>query len=95
MSALSRIRSHPENKQADVSFKTAVLANSRYCPLIWIFSSKVANNEITRTHKRAFRILYKNNNLSFDKCLMTEVDLKIYIKNLQKVMRDVFKTQNY
>ena len=60
-----------------------------------MFSSKAANNEINRTHKRALRVLYKNNNLSFDKCLMKEAGITIHIKNLQKLILEVFKTLNY
>ena len=69
--------------------------NSVNGALIWKFSSKAANNEINRTHKRAPRMLYKNNNLSFDKCLMKEVGITILVKNLQNLMLEVFKSLNY
>ena len=95
MSAFSRIRNYLDNKQAHILCKTTVLANFNYCPLIWVFSSKAANNEINRTHKQALRVLYKNNNLSFDKCLMKEAGITIHVKNLQKIMLEVFKTLNY
>ena len=95
VSAFSRIRNHLHNEQADKFCKTTVLANFNYCPLISMFSSKAANNEINRTHKQAPRVLYKNNNLSFDKCLMKEVGITILVKNLQKLMLEVFKTLNY
>ena len=38
------------------------------------------------------RVLHKNNNLSFDKCLMKEAGITIHAKNLQKLMLDIFKT---
>ena len=59
-----------------------------------MLSSKAANKEINRTHKRALRVLHKNNNLSFDKCLMKEAGIKIHVKNLYKLMLEVFKTLN-
>ena len=52
--------------------KTIVLANLNYCPLIWMSSSKPGDNEINRTHERALRVLYENDNLSFDTCLIKE-----------------------
>ena len=57
-----------------------------------MLSSKAANNEINRTHKRALRVLHKNNNLSFDKCLMKEASITIHAKNLQKLILEIFKT---
>ena len=95
VSAFSRIRNYLDNKQADTSCKTTVLANFNYCPLILMFSPKAANNEINRTVKRALRVPYKNNNLLFNKCLMKEAGITINVKNLQKLMLEVFKTLNY
>ena len=51
MSAFFRSRSHLDNEQADVLWKTAVLANLDYFLLILKFSSKAVDNEINRTHK--------------------------------------------
>ena len=92
MSAFSRIRTYLDNKQANILCKTTIMANFNYCPLIWMFSSKVANNEINRRPKRALQVLHKNNNLSFDKCLMKEAGITIHAKNLQKLMLEIFKT---
>ena len=95
VSAFSRIRTYRDNKQANILCKTTVLANFNYCPLIWMLSSKAANKEINRTHKRALRVLHKNNNLSFDKCLMKEASITIHANNLQKLMLEIFKTLNH
>ena len=59
-----------------------------------MFSSKAANNEINRTHKRALRTLHEDYDASFELCLRREADTTIHIKNLQKVMLEVFKTLN-
>ena len=53
VSAFSRLRNYLDDTQAKLLCKTTVLANFNYCPLIWMFSSKAANNEINRTHKSA------------------------------------------
>ena len=63
--------------------------------LIWMLSFKAANKEINRTYKRAFRVLHKDNKLSFDKYLMKEAGTIIHVKNPHKLMLDVFKTLNY
>ena len=94
VSAFSTIRNYLYIKQIDKLSKKTVLADFNYCPLIWILSTKAANNEINRARKRPLWELYQNNNSSFDKCLMKEAGIKIHIKNLQKLMLEVFKTLN-
>jgi len=37
----------------------------------------------------------KDNNLSFDKCLMKEAGIKIHVKDLHKLMLEVYKTLNH
>ena len=94
VSAFSRVRNYLDDTQAKLLCKTTVLANFNYCPLIWMFSSKAANNEINRTHKRALRVLHKEYDASFELCLQREADATIHIKNLQKLILEVFKTLN-
>ena len=60
-----------------------------------MLSSKAANKEINRTYKRALLVLHKDNNLSFDKCLMKEAGITIHVKNLHELMLEVFKTLNH
>ena len=69
-----------------------VLSNFNYCPLIWLFSTKAANNEINRTHKRALRILLKDYDSSFDELLEKSESVKIHDQNLQKLMIEIYKT---
>ena len=95
VSAFSRVRNYLDNNQADILCKTTVLANFNYSPIIWMLSSKAVNKEINRTHKRALRALHKDNNLSFDKCLMKETGITIHVNNLHKLMLEVFKTLSY
>ena len=60
-----------------------------------MLSSKAANKEMNRAYKRAFRVLHKDTHFSFDKCLMKEAGITIHVKNLHKLMLDVFKTLHY
>ena len=90
VSAFSRLRNYLDVTQANLLCKTTLLTNVNYCPLIWI----AANNEINRTNKRALRVLHKEYDASFELCLQREADTTIHIKNLQKLMSEVFKTVN-
>ena len=52
--------------------KAFIESQFSYCPLIWMFHSRTMNNRINRLHERALRLVYKNENLSFEELL--EVD---------------------
>ena len=69
VSVFSRLRNYLDDTQAKFLCKTAVLANFNYCPLSWMFSSKAANKEINRTHKRTVTVLHKDYDASFETCL--------------------------
>ena len=59
-----------------------------------MFSSKAANKEINRTHKGALMVLHKDKDVSFDTCLQRWADTTIHVKNLQKLMIEIYKTLN-
>ena len=71
------------------------LSNLSYCPLIWLFCSKTANNDINRTHKRALRILYRDYESSFEELIERDNTKTIHTKNLQKLMIEVYKSLNH
>ena len=56
--ALSRLRGYISEKK--LLLNTVAMSNLQYCPLIWLFSSKAADNLINRMTKRAIRVIYDN-----------------------------------
>ena len=44
------------------------MSSLRYCPLIWNFCSKIANNLINKIHKRSLHVVYE----------IEDANLKIY-----------------
>ena len=79
---------HNQNSDAIGKSQRAVnrlltfLMNFSYCPLIWLFCSKTANNDINRTHKRALRILYRDYESTFEKLLEMDNTKTTHTKNL-------------
>ena len=71
------------------------MPNFSYCPLIWLFCSKGANNEMNRTHKRALRALYGDYESTFEELLDKDRSMTIHKKNLQTVMVEIYKTINH
>ena len=55
--ALNRIRDGLNTEKANRLGNSFILSIFNYCPLIWMFCSKTANNLINRSHKRALRVI--------------------------------------
>ena len=66
-------------------------SNFYYCPLVWIFHSRRVNNRINLIQEKAVRIIYKDNNSSFEELLRKENSLTIYQRNLKLLVTEMFK----
>ena len=53
-----------------------------------------ANEQIHRTHKRALQILYKDYESSSEALLTRSGSHSVHVKNLHKLMVEIFKTMN-
>ena len=95
VSAFARLNNYISREQALTVCDAVLLSNFNYCPLIWLFCNKGANKEIDRTHKRALRILFKDYESSFETLLARSSSNSIHIKNLQKLMTEIYKSMNH
>ena len=95
VSAFARLNNYISREQALTVCNAVILSNFNYCPLIWLFCNKGANKEIDRTHKRALRILYEDYDSSFETLLARSSSNSIHIKNLQKLMTEIYKSMNH
>ena len=64
-----------------------------YC-LIWIFCGKDANVSINRVRKRALRIMRQDIAAPFAELLVRGSECTIHIRNLQKLMLEIYKCLN-
>ena len=60
ISALFRIRSYLNVKKALAIYNAHIMSSFRYCPLIWMFCSKSAYNQIASTQTRAMRAIHQD-----------------------------------
>ena len=95
VSAFARLNNCISREQESTVCNAAILSSFNYCPLIWLFCNKGANKEIDHTHKHAFRILYKDYESSFETLLAPSGRNSIHIKNLQKLMKEIYKSMNH
>ena len=94
INAFSRLNTYISRPQVMLICNAIILSNFNYCPLIWLLSTKAANNEINCTHKRALKILFKDYDSSFAELLVKSGSVKIHVQNLQKLMIEISRTLN-
>ena len=71
-------------QKASLLYNSFILTNFNYCPLIWMFCGKTANEEVNRVHKRALRVLLNDFDSNFEELLHRNEEVTIHVKNLQK-----------
>ena len=92
--ALSRVAPYMDHHKIKVIMKAFVEAQFNYCPLIWMFHSRILNQRINRIHKRALRIAYQDKCSSFEELLRKDNSVTIHEKNLQRIATEMFKIIN-
>ena len=92
--ALARISKYLDKNKLRIVMKTFIQSQFNYCPLIWMFHSRIMNNKINKLHERALRIVYNNNNLTFQELLDLDIAVTIHQRNLQKLATEIYKVKN-
>ena len=90
ISAFSIVSRYLNEKQSLLLYNSFITTQFNYCPLIWIFCGKFANNELNRTHKRALPILFNDYSSNFNELLHKANECTIHQINLQKLMFEVY-----
>ena len=65
-----------------------------YCPLIWMFCSRMSNNKINKLQERSLRILYKDDYSNFEELLKKNHSVTIHIRNIQLLAIEMYKLKN-
>ena len=71
--------------------KSFISAQFGYCPLVWMMHSRILNNRINKIHERALRIVYKDNNPTFEELLRKDDSVSIHVRNIQALAIELFK----
>ena len=68
--------------------KAFITPQFSYCPRVWMFHSRTLNNRINKIHKRALRLVYKDETFhSFDDLLKRAFTRRIYKSLRQRSIR--------
>ena len=74
--------------------RTFIESQINYCPLVWMFHNRTLNNKISKLHERALRIVYRNNELSFQELLDKDNSVTVHQRNLRKLAMEMFKVKH-
>ena len=93
-SAFSRVAEYLDQDKRRILYNTFIMSNFNYCPLIWMFCGKDGNVSINRVHKWALRIMWQFIAAPFAELLARGNECTIHIRNLQKLMLEIYKCLN-
>ena len=65
-----------------------------YCPLTWMFHNRLINNKINRLHERYLRIVYNDNQSTFEEILEKDNTVSVHQRNLQFLAIELYNVVN-
>ena len=89
--ALSRVSYYMDFIQRKIIMNSYILAQFGYCLLVWMFYSRGLNNRINKIHKRALRIVYRDDKSSFETLLEKDKSFTIHERAIQKLCIELYK----
>ena len=75
-------------------FKSFIILQFSYCPIVWICSGRGLNNKINNIHERALRIVYQDKKFSFETLLKRGKFVLIHMKNDTYLVAEVVQVKN-
>ena len=92
--ALSRISKYISGDKKHLLFKSFIISQFNYCPIVWMCHGRGLNNKINNLHERALRTIYQDKKSSFETLLKHDKSVSIHVKNLQYLATEIFKVKN-
>ena len=92
--ALARIRKFLSVEQAKRLSDAYIMSTFKYCPLIWMFCNKTANNQINKIHKRCLRLVYQLEDTNFEDLLLKDNSWTIHENNIHNLLIEIYKSLN-
>ena len=92
---LSRLSSYLHNSVKNLILNSIIKSQFSYCPLVWMFCSRIAINMINKLHERSLRIIRNGYSSDFNILLENNNDIYNHHRNIQTLLiENVFKMKN-
>ena len=92
VSALLRIRNSLDQRKASLLSNAYIMSCFNYCPLIWMFCSKTASNQIENTQVRALRAVHTDFATPRDELPEVYQETPLHTRNLRILLIEVYKS---
>ena len=92
--ALARISKYLSQDKLKLIMRTFIQSQFNYCPLVWMFHNRTLNNRINRLHERTLRLVYRNDELSFQELLELDKSVTVHQRNVQRLATEMYKVKN-
>ena len=92
--ALARVPNFMNVEQRRKLMKAFIASQFGYCPVVWMFHSRMLNNRINKIHERALRIVYKDFSSIFEQLLQQDRYFTIHERNVQVLAIELYKIIN-
>ena len=92
--ALARVCTYLSLERRRTLMKAFIESQFAYCPLIWMFCQRSSNIRINHLHERALRIVYKDNESTFEDLLKKDNSVSIHHKNIRLLGIELYKVKN-
>ena len=91
LNALSRLCAFLPFQRRKILMNAFFDSQFSYCPLVWMFHSREINTRINNLHFRALRMVYQDENSSFEELLKRNYSVTIHHRNLQFLAIEMYK----
>ena len=91
LQALSRVSKYISGDKKHLLFKSFIISQFNYCPIVWMCHGRGLNNKINNLHERALRTVYQDKKSSFETLLKHDKSVSIHVRNLQYLATEILK----
>ena len=82
-------------EQAKSLSEAYIMSTFMYCPEIWMYCSKTANNPINKIHKPSLRVIYEMEDANFEDLLIKDSSWTIHENNIHTLLIEIYKSLNH
>ena len=87
---LARVIKCMSTNQAQILMRRFIISQFSHCPLIWTCHSRKFNNQISKLHERALRLVFNDKSSSFRELLERDYSVTIVQKrNIQILLTEI------